>query len=102
MAYVELCKLSIKILRKAVSYRKELSILKDLTIEGTKMDKVQQLTQILKRLNSGEDPTKVREEAKEFLATIDAKDLSVAEQNLVEEGLSTNDLQRLCSINRNC
>lgn len=102
MAYVELCKLSIKILRKAVSYRKELSILKDLTIEGTKMDKVQQLTQILKRLNSGEDPTKVRQEAKEFLATIDAKDLSVAEQNLVEEGLSTNDLQRLCSINRNC
>ena len=62
------------------------------------MEKVQQLTRILKRLNSGEDPAKVKEQAKEFLATIDAKDLSVAEQNLVDEGLSAGDLQRLCTV----
>lgn len=62
------------------------------------MEKIQHLTQILKRLNSGEDPTRVKEEAKEFLATINAKDLSIAEQNLIDEGLSADDLQRLCSI----
>jgi len=47
----------------------------------------------LKRLNSGEDPAKVKEQAKEFLATIDAKDLSIAEQNLIDEELSKDDLQ---------
>jgi DUF438 domain-containing protein len=62
------------------------------------MEKIQQLTQILKRLNSGKDATRVKEEAKEFLATIDAKDLSIAEQNLIDEELSAGDLQRLCSI----
>jgi DUF438 domain-containing protein len=67
-------------------------------MEGAKVEKVQQLTRILKRLNSGEDPAKVKEQAKEFLATIDAKDLSVAEQNLIDEGLSTDDLQRLCTV----
>jgi DUF438 domain-containing protein len=67
-------------------------------IEGAKMEKVQELTKILKRLNSGEDPAEVKEQAKEFLATIDAKDLSVAEQNLIDEGLSAGDMQRLCTI----
>ena len=62
------------------------------------MEKVQQLTKVLKRLNSGEDLEKVKAEAKEFLETIDAKDLSIAEQNLMDEGLSAGDLQRLCSI----
>ena len=62
------------------------------------MERLEQLTQILKRLNSGDDPTRVKEEAKGFLATIDAKDLSIAEQNLIDEGLATSDLQRLCSI----
>jgi hypothetical protein len=62
------------------------------------MDKVEQLTEILKRLNSGQDIAKVQEEAKDFLATIDAKDLSIAEQNLLDEGLSPDDMQRLCSV----
>lgn len=62
------------------------------------MDKVQQLTDILKRLNSGQDITTVQEEAKDFLSTIDAKDLSIAEQNLIDEGLSPDDMQRLCSV----
>jgi uncharacterized protein len=62
------------------------------------MDKVQELTKILKRLNRGETPEKVKAEAREFLATVDAKDLSIAEQNLVDEGLSPADLQKLCDI----
>ncbi len=62
------------------------------------MDKVQELMKILKRLNRGEAPEKVKAEAREFLATIDAKDLSIAEQNLINEGLTTADLQKLCEI----
>ena len=62
------------------------------------MEKVQELTQLLKRLNSGEDPARVKEEAKEFLSTIDAADLSIAEQQLLDEGLSTADLHNLCTL----
>lgn len=62
------------------------------------MDKTAQLTSILKRLNAGEDPGRVKAEAKEFLTTIGADDLAIAEQNLMEEGLSVEDVQGLCPI----
>lgn len=62
------------------------------------MNKTQQLTDILKRLNAGEDPDRVKAEAKELLAQIDPDDLALAEQNLIEEGLSVEDVQGLCPI----
>ncbi len=62
------------------------------------MDKIEKLTEILKKLNSGENPVQVREDARVFLASIDAKDLSFAEQKLLEAGLSPEDLKHLCSI----
>jgi len=62
------------------------------------MEKTEQLTNILKRLNTGEDPERVRAEAKELLETIGPEDLAIAEQNLIEEGLSIEDLQGLCPI----
>ena len=62
------------------------------------MNKTGQLTDILKRLNAGEDPDSVKAEAKEFLATIHPDDLALAEQDLIEEGLSVEDVQGLCPI----
>jgi uncharacterized protein len=62
------------------------------------MEKTEQLTNILRRLNTGEDPAQVRAEAKELLTTIGPEDLAIAEQNLIEEGLSIEDLQGLCPI----
>jgi hypothetical protein len=62
------------------------------------MGKAQQLTQVLKRLNAGEDPARVRAEAKELLETISPADLSIAEQTLIDEGLSVKDLEGLCSV----
>jgi len=62
------------------------------------MDKVQELTQLLKRLNAGEDPATVKKEAQEFLSSVDASDLSIAEQQLLDEGLSRADLQNLCTV----
>ncbi len=62
------------------------------------MNKVDKLTEILQRLNAGEEPGMVRQEAQQFLATIDATDLSFAEQKLIEAGLKPEDLRHLCSI----
>ena len=62
------------------------------------MNKIAELTQILERLNSGEDPTKVKADAKRFLTTVDPKDLAIAEQQLVEKGLDPVELQKLCPL----
>lgn len=62
------------------------------------MGAVEKLTDILKRLNAGEDPEAVQAEAREFLAAVSPADLSLAEQSLMEAGLSVADLQRLCSL----
>lgn len=59
--------------------------------------KIDQLTDLLKRLNSGEDPERVKQDAREFLATIDPQDLAFAEQQLLEAGLAPEDLRNLCA-----
>lgn len=62
------------------------------------MDKISELTRILERLNSGEDPTKVKADAKRFLSIIDPQDLAKAEQHLVEKGLDPAELVKLCPL----
>lgn len=62
------------------------------------MDRANELTTILKRLNAGENPAEVKAQAKQLLTTISPADLAIAEQNLIDEGLSIDDLQRLCDI----
>ncbi|MDY6383382.1 MAG: DUF438 domain-containing protein [Cyanobacteriota bacterium] len=62
------------------------------------MDKTDRLIELLERLNAGEDPSQVKEEAQEFLSTLEAQDLSFAEQKLLEAGLAPEDLRHLCSI----
>jgi hypothetical protein len=62
------------------------------------MEKTEELTEILKRLNSGQNPLAVKDQAKEFLDTVDAFDLSVAEQKLIDEGQNTADISKLCSL----
>lgn len=59
--------------------------------------KKDELRSVLKRLNEGEYPAKIKEEAKELLANIDPKDLSMAEQELIEEGLPETELRHLCA-----
>lgn len=62
------------------------------------MDKTDKLVELLERLNAGEDPASVKEEAQEFLSTLKAEDLSFAEQKLLAAGLAPEDLRHLCSI----
>src|SRR3972149_3197317 len=60
-------------------------------------EKIQQLTDILKRLNAGEDSAGIKQEAKDFLSTVDPIELSAAEQKLIDAGLEPEDLRHLCS-----
>lgn len=59
--------------------------------------KIDQLSSILKRLNAGENPQRVKKEAQEFLASVSPEELAAAEQQLVEAGLAPEDLRHLCS-----
>ena len=62
------------------------------------MDKMEQLVQVLKRLNSGEPVAQVKADAQELLANIDPTELSIAEQQLIENGMAPEDLRGLCTI----
>ena len=59
------------------------------------MDKSLQLAQILKRVQQGEDPMKVRYEARELLATLRLRDITAAEKYLFESGISFDQLRSL-------
>lgn len=70
-------------------------------IKGEKiMDnkKIEKLTDILKRLNNEGVTEELRKEAQEIVNNINPLELSVAEQNLVEEGMNPHDLRHLCDI----
>lgn len=62
------------------------------------LDKKSQLADVLRRLNSGEDPKKVRKEAKELVSSLSASELSMAEQELVNDGVPAEHLRGLCSV----
>lgn len=57
----------------------------------------EQLKEILERLNSGEATAQVRNEARELLENISPKELSEAEQELINEGLPETELRHLCT-----
>lgn len=58
----------------------------------------EKLEAILRRLNSGEDPSAVKAEAHELLGSLSARDLSEAEQRLVDAGLDPQELRDLCAV----
>lgn len=62
------------------------------------MNTIERLTELLECLNAGEDPARVKKETREFLASIEPKELSLAEQKLIEAGLAPEDLRHLCAV----
>jgi len=58
-------------------------------------DKSQTLAIFLKRINRGEDPTLLRKEAYELLTDIRPDDITLAEQNLIDDGYSIQIVQLL-------
>ncbi len=62
------------------------------------MTDIDTLAALLERLNEDEDTAEAEREARELLAAIDPTELALAEQKLVEAGLSMDDLKGFCQI----
>ncbi len=59
------------------------------------MEKARKLADILERVRSGEDPTKVRQQARQLLSTLRLSDISKAHKYLVGTGISLDQLRTL-------
>ncbi|MCI1477461.1 MAG: DUF438 domain-containing protein [Clostridium beijerinckii] len=60
--------------------------------------KIQSLTEVLQKLNKDGITETLRKEALEIVSDINPIELSIAEQNLIEEGMNPQDLRHLCDI----
>ena len=63
----------------------------------TALTRKEELKNLLERLNSGEATEKVKREAQELINSISAKELSEAEQELINDGLEESELRHLCT-----
>ncbi|NFG40986.1 DUF438 domain-containing protein [Clostridium botulinum] len=60
--------------------------------------KIEKLTEVLQKLNQVGLTETLRKEALDIVSNINPKELSIAEQNLIEEGMNPQDLRHLCDI----
>jgi DUF438 domain-containing protein len=60
------------------------------------MDKTEILANILRRVDAGESPTKIREESKDFLLTVNPTDIVLAQQSILNSGGEIKDIARMC------
>lgn len=60
--------------------------------------RIEELTSILRKLNTGNISEDLRKEALEVVKNIDPMELSIAEQNLIDEGMNPQNLRHLCDI----
>ncbi|MGQ9544759.1 MAG: DUF438 domain-containing protein [Candidatus Bathycorpusculaceae bacterium] len=56
------------------------------------------LKEILKQLHAGANPQEVKEKFKRFLETISPLEISRIEQELIQEGMHREEIQRLCDV----
>jgi hypothetical protein len=67
------------------------------SLDPRTLEKIDRLTEVLKRLNQGEDPYLLKREMKDFLTSINPAVLSIAEQKILEAGLPAESLRHLCT-----
>ncbi|UCE15904.1 MAG: DUF438 domain-containing protein [Candidatus Bathyarchaeota archaeon] len=58
----------------------------------------EELKTLLRELRSEAGITRVREKAQEFLEDVDPKVLSLAEQELIQEGMNPEEIKKLCEL----
>ncbi|MGC8912284.1 MAG: DUF438 domain-containing protein [Nitrososphaeria archaeon] len=58
----------------------------------------EELKEVLKRLRNDEDLRKIEDRLIPILQNVDPETLSLAEQELIEEGFDPKDIRRLCNI----
>lgn len=62
------------------------------------MSDTEELRRLLRELNTPDNSTQVKEKAAEFIKNMDAKTLSLAETELMQEGMSQDELRILCDV----
>ncbi len=62
------------------------------------LGKKERLKEILKKLHSGKDIEKLKKEAKELLASISPVEIPLIEQELMQEGISVEEIARMCDL----
>ncbi|MBC7321269.1 DUF438 domain-containing protein [bacterium] len=67
-------------------------------IFGKERNRKEILKEIIRKLHKGGDPTEAKRQFKELLGSVDALEISRVEQELVQEGISRDEIQRLCEI----
>lgn len=67
-------------------------------IGGNIVNKIDNLVELLQKLNSGDITPELREQALQMVKDVDPLELSLAEQKLIENGTKPEDLRHLCDI----
>jgi len=62
------------------------------------LDRKEKLKEIIKQLHAGADPQKVKEKFKHLLEGVSPLEISKIEQELINEGISREEIQRLCEV----
>ncbi|MCD6171741.1 MAG: DUF438 domain-containing protein [Thermoplasmata archaeon] len=62
------------------------------------LSKKEKLKEILKKLHTGGDVEKLKKEAKELLASISPMEIPLIEQELMQEGISAEEIARMCDL----
>lgn len=62
------------------------------------VSKAEKLTSLLRRVNNGEDPSKIREENFDFLRGLALTDVALAQGNLLNSGLTVSELTQMVPI----
>jgi uncharacterized protein len=62
------------------------------------MNKIDNLVELLQKLNSGDITPELRQQALQMVQNVDPLELSLAEQKLIESGTKPEDLRHLCDI----
>lgn len=60
------------------------------------MEKTENLARLLRRIDAGESSARIREESRDFLAIIEPTDIVLAQQNILESGVSFKNIARMC------
>ncbi|MGB9681519.1 MAG: DUF438 domain-containing protein [bacterium] len=67
-------------------------------ILGKEKDRKEILKEIIRKLHFGGDPLEAKKQFKELLGSVDALEISKVEQELVKEGISRDEIQKLCEV----
>lgn len=70
----------------------------DMTDESGEDEKKEALKNLIKRLHEGENPDDVKEDFKEFLKDVTPVDIAKIEEELINEGMSSEEVHGLCDV----